>query len=136
MIRNTKEAATISLSLLPSHSFFLPSASFRIAAFILGVREGNRGSENVSVEPRVLHPRGDFIRSSGAPPLCSFCNDERDRPLSQLWLQGGAPYLSFGSPRIYRAQIQAENGGNYPDNLGKRRGCVVSVLTSRSELLA
>ena len=86
MIRNTKEAATISLSLLPSHSFFLPSASFRIAAFILGVREGNRGSENVSVEPRVLHPRGDFIRSSGAPPLCSFCNDERDRPLS----------LSFG----------------------------------------
>ena len=123
-------------SLSPSLPFFLPSTSFQRAAFILRVRGGNRGSENFSVEPKFLHPRGDFIRSSGALPLCSFYNNERDLPLSQLWLQGEPPYLSFGSPRIYRAQIQAENGGNYPDNLGKRRGCVVSVLTSRSELLA
>lgn len=123
-------------SLSPSLPFFLPSTLFQIAAFILRVRGGNRGSENFSVEPKFLHPRGDFIRSSGTPPLCSFYNDERDLPLCQLWLQGEPPYLSFGSPRIYRAQIQAENGGNYPDNSGKRRGCVVSVLTSRSELLA
>ena len=51
--------------LLPSHSFFLPSTLFQIAGFILKVRGENGGSKNFSVEPKFLHPKGDFITEFG-----------------------------------------------------------------------
>lgn len=40
----------------------------------------------------------------------------------QLGLNESLFIYHVEAPRIYRTQIRAENGGNYPNNLGKRRG--------------